>query len=121
MPGHNLPMTVLGTLILAFGWFGFNAGSTLSQADTRTARVAVNTMLAAAGGARLIVHGHHHESYAAVLSNGVRVRGLGIAERQQDIGEIVVGGGIVGLERERLLERRDRKRSELRPPRTPES
>jgi ammonium transporter, Amt family len=51
MPGHNLPMTVIGTLILAFGWFGFNAGSTLSQADTRTALVAVNTMLASAGGA----------------------------------------------------------------------
>lgn len=41
---------------------------------------AVIDELAAAGGARLIVHGHHHESYAAVLSNGVRVRGLGIAE-----------------------------------------
>ncbi|MFL5282478.1 MAG: metallophosphoesterase [Rhodopila sp.] len=36
--------------------------------------------LAAAGGARLIVHGHHHQSYSAVLPNGVRVRGLSIAE-----------------------------------------
>jgi ammonium transporter, Amt family len=51
LPGHNLPMTVVGTLILAFGWFGFNAGSTLSQSDTRTALVAVNTMLSSAGGA----------------------------------------------------------------------
>ena len=26
IPGHNIPMAVLGTFILAFGWFGFNAG-----------------------------------------------------------------------------------------------
>lgn len=36
--------------------------------------------LAKAGGARLIVHGHHHESYSAALPNGIAVRGLGLAE-----------------------------------------
>jgi predicted phosphodiesterase len=36
--------------------------------------------LAAACGARLIVHGHHHESYVATLPNGIAVRGLAIAE-----------------------------------------
>jgi hypothetical protein len=36
--------------------------------------------LAETCGARLIVHGHHHQSYAAVLPNGIRVRGLGLAE-----------------------------------------
>ncbi|BDG04566.1 ammonium transporter [Anaeromyxobacter oryzae] len=51
MPGHNLPMSVVGTLILAFGWFGFNAGSTLSAASPRIALIAVNTMLSSAGGA----------------------------------------------------------------------
>jgi Amt family ammonium transporter len=51
MPGHNLPMSVLGTLILAFGWFGFNAGSSLSAANPRIALVAVNTMLASSAGA----------------------------------------------------------------------
>jgi Amt family ammonium transporter len=51
IPGHNTPMVVLGTFILAFGWFGFNAGSTLAATDTRIAVVAVNTMLASAAGA----------------------------------------------------------------------
>jgi len=36
--------------------------------------------LAAAGEARLIVHGHHHCSYTATLPNGITVRGLGLAE-----------------------------------------
>jgi len=41
---------------------------------------AVIDELARAAGARLIVHGHHHASYAATLEGGVQVRGLGIAE-----------------------------------------
>jgi Icc-related predicted phosphoesterase len=36
--------------------------------------------LAARCGARLIVHGHHHQSYDATLANGIRVKGLGLAE-----------------------------------------
>ncbi|PYQ14862.1 MAG: ammonium transporter [Acidobacteria bacterium] len=51
MPGHHIPMALLGTFILAFGWFGFNPGSTLAGGDLRIAVVAVNTMLASAGGA----------------------------------------------------------------------
>jgi ammonium transporter, Amt family len=50
IPGHNIPMAVLGTYILCFGWFGFNPGSTLAASDTRFAIVAVNTMLASGAG-----------------------------------------------------------------------
>jgi Amt family ammonium transporter len=53
IPGHNIPMVMLGTFILAFGWFGFNPGSTLAGTDNRIAIVAVNTMLASASGALL--------------------------------------------------------------------
>ena len=47
MPPHNLPFTVLGTGILWFGWFGFNAGSALA-ANGLAAQALVNTHLAAA-------------------------------------------------------------------------
>jgi len=51
IPAHNIPQVMIGTFILAFGWFGFNAGSTLAGTDTRLAVVATNTMLASATGA----------------------------------------------------------------------
>jgi len=51
MPGHDIPMVVLGTFILAFGWFGFNPGSTLAGTDLRISFVVVNTMLASITGA----------------------------------------------------------------------
>jgi Amt family ammonium transporter len=43
---HDIPMVQLGTFILAFGWFGFNAGSSLAGTDGRIGIVAVNTMVA---------------------------------------------------------------------------
>ncbi len=49
MPPHNLPFTVLGTGILWFGWFGFNAGSALA-ANGVAAQALVNTHVAAAAG-----------------------------------------------------------------------
>jgi Amt family ammonium transporter len=51
IPGHHIPMALVGTLILAFGWFGFNPGSTFAGTDLRIAVVATNTMLAGTGGA----------------------------------------------------------------------
>ena len=43
---HDIPMVQVGTFILAFGWFGFNAGSSLAGGDGRIGIVAVNTMIA---------------------------------------------------------------------------
>jgi ammonium transporter, Amt family len=48
---HSIPMAIIGTFILAFGWFGFNPGSTLAGTDLRISVVAVNTMIASATGA----------------------------------------------------------------------
>ena len=50
IPGHSMFVLGLGMFILLFGWFGFNAGSTLGVTDGRFAEVAMITMLGAAGG-----------------------------------------------------------------------
>jgi Amt family ammonium transporter len=53
MPGHNIPMGVLGTIILFFGWFGFNPGSSLAFVGggrELAVMAAVNTLLAGAAG-----------------------------------------------------------------------
>ncbi|MCF6093965.1 ammonium transporter [Microaerobacter geothermalis] len=51
IPGHNQVYTVLGTLILWLGWFGFNPGSTLQTGAAQFTYVALTTNLAAAAGA----------------------------------------------------------------------
>jgi ammonium transporter, Amt family len=51
IPGHSITLAALGVFILWFGWFGFNAGSTVSGSDTSIAIIAVTTLLAAAAGA----------------------------------------------------------------------
>jgi Amt family ammonium transporter len=74
LPGHNIPMAVVGTLILAFGWFGFNTGSTLAASDTRIGIIAVNTMLASAGGALsalLYLWHRYHKPDVAMACNGL--------------------------------------------------
>jgi len=47
--GHNIPLAALGTLILVFGWFGFNCGSNLAVGAS-LGRIGVNTMIAASTG-----------------------------------------------------------------------
>ncbi len=51
IPGHHIPMAMLGTFILLFGWFGFNAASTFAATDVQLATVATNTAIAGAFGA----------------------------------------------------------------------
>jgi Amt family ammonium transporter len=55
-PGHNMTLAALGGVILWFGWYGFNPGSTLSAMDFEgIGRVATNTTLAACAGALVAV------------------------------------------------------------------
>ncbi|MGR3310168.1 MAG: ammonium transporter [Candidatus Brocadiales bacterium] len=56
IPGHNLVYVVTGTLILLFGWFGFNAGSTLKVTDLRVSIIALNTFLSAIMGALTMIY-----------------------------------------------------------------
>jgi len=50
IPGHSIPLAILGVLILWVGWMGFNPGSFLNAVGVNFADVAVNTNLAAAAG-----------------------------------------------------------------------
>ena len=53
IPGHDLLVVLLGCFILAFGWFGFNPGSTLGASGNgalRIGSIAVDTMLAGMAG-----------------------------------------------------------------------
>src|SRR6476659_1898514 len=55
-PGHNMTLAALGAVILWFGWYGFNPGSTLSAMDFEgIGRIATNTTLAACAGAIVAV------------------------------------------------------------------
>jgi Amt family ammonium transporter len=74
IPAHNIPQVMTGTFILAFGWFGFNAGSTLAGTDTRLAVVATNTMLASAAGsfcAYLYIKSRFGKPDTTWLANGM--------------------------------------------------
>ena len=74
MPGHNVPMVVLGTFILAFGWFGFNPGSTLAGTDLRISYIVVNTMLASITGpiaAMLVLWSKGLKPDPTMLCNGM--------------------------------------------------
>jgi ammonium transporter, Amt family len=50
IPGHNIAFVALGTLLLFFGWFGFNGGSVLALDGGVLGHVIVTTALAGAGG-----------------------------------------------------------------------
>jgi ammonium transporter, Amt family len=53
LAAHSIPMAMLGTFILLFGWFGFNAMSTFAATDVRFAVAGLNTGIAAAFGATI--------------------------------------------------------------------
>ncbi|MEO8403970.1 MAG: ammonium transporter [Chitinophagaceae bacterium] len=74
IPGHNIPMAILGTFILALGWFGFNPGSTLAGGDFRISIVAVNTMMAGTAGTLavlLIMYAKGQKPDPGMLCNGL--------------------------------------------------
>jgi Amt family ammonium transporter len=74
IPGHNIPMAIAGTFILAFGWFGFNPGSTLAGGDLRISIVAVNTLLASGAGALsalFFMYARKQKPDPGMLANGL--------------------------------------------------
>ena len=102
MPGHSVPMVVLGTIILAFGWFGFNAGSTLAGTDSQIAIIATNTMIASAGGgltAYLYLQVRYGKPDVTLVCNGLLGGLVAITAPCAFVGasEAVLIGGIAGV------------------------
>jgi Amt family ammonium transporter len=75
--GSNLPLSVLGVLLLWIGWFGFNGGSTLALND-QVAGIITNTFLAGASGTMVTLT-------------------IGWISRKQADAELVIFGSIAGL------------------------
>jgi Amt family ammonium transporter len=86
IPGHSLPYAVLGTLILAFGWYGFNVGTAVSVFEVNEAgelaladyayagRVAINTALvmgAGSIGAALVGYIRQNKVDPLMTANGL--------------------------------------------------
>ncbi|GAX59159.1 ammonium transport protein AmtB [Candidatus Scalindua japonica] len=55
IPGHNIAYVLIGTIILAFGWLAYDAGSTLAISELRSSIIAANTFLAGISGAIIVV------------------------------------------------------------------
>jgi Amt family ammonium transporter len=71
---HHIPMAMLGTFILLFGWFGFNAASTFAATDNRFTVVAANTAIAGAFGATIALFWVWHRTGKpdpAMCANGM--------------------------------------------------
>jgi Amt family ammonium transporter len=106
IPGHNIPMALLGTFILALGWFGFNPGSTLAGGDFRISIVAVNTMMAGTAGTLAvlaILYMQKKKPDPGMLANGMLAGLVAITAPcafVNSIGSVIIGaiaGGLVVL------------------------
>jgi Amt family ammonium transporter len=102
IPGHDLPMAMLGTFILAFGWFGFNPGSTLAGGDLRIAVVATNTMLAGTAGAiaaMFYVWARYGKPDPSMMINGMLAGLVAITAPCAFVTSVsaVIIGGIAGI------------------------
>jgi Amt family ammonium transporter len=95
-------MALAGTFILAFGWFGFNPGSTLAGGDLRIGVVAVNTMLAGAAGAftaMLYMWLRYGKPDPSMLANGMLAGLVAITAPCAFVNSVsaVAIGGIAGV------------------------
>ena len=98
IPGHAAPLTVLGTFVLFFGWFGFNGGSVLAADGALLAPVLLTTALAGAAGgatAMLITWARYGKSDMSMTCNGILAGLVGITAGADQVGPIAAIG--VGL------------------------
>ncbi len=100
IPGHDLLIVLLGCFILAFGWFGFNPGSTLGASGNgalRIGSVAVNTMLAGMAGsfgAMLYMWLRYGKPDASMTGNGLLAGLVAITAPSgfvNPVGSVIIG------------------------------
>ena len=101
IPGHNLPLSAAGVLILWLGWFGFNGGSVLSADPALTSYVLVTTSLAAATGGivAFVVAAISYKNYdVTMFMNGILGGLVGITAGADlmSIWDSIFVGGIGG-------------------------
>ena len=113
IPGHSLTLGALGVFILWFGWYGFNAGSTLAAVGQDIASPAVATTLAACGGAvgamftSWLIVGKPDVGFTinGVLAGLVGITagaasiGFGLAIVTGLVAGVIMVGSVIGLER----------------------
>src|SRR5437867_1595388 len=100
MPGHDIVIVLLGCFILAFGWFGFNPGSTLGASGNgalRIGSIAVNTMLAGMAGsfgAMLYMWLRYGKPDASMSGNGLLAGLVAITAPSgfvNPVGSVIIG------------------------------
>ena len=101
IPGHDITWVLTGCFILAFGWFGFNPGSTLAASGNgalRISSIAVNTMLAGCTGsfgAILYMWIRYGKPDASMSGNGLLAGLVAITAPSGFVN--TVGAAIIGL------------------------
>ena len=97
IPGHSMPLVVLGVLLLFFGWFGFNGGSVLALDGPVIAAVLLTTTLAGAAGgvsSAFFTKVRYGKFDVGMTGNGILAGLVGItagADRVNNLGAILVG------------------------------
>ena len=102
IPGHNLPLSAAGALILWLGWFGFNGGSVLSADPALVSLTLVTTCLAAAAGgvASAIFSFIMYKNYdLTMFMNGILggLVGITAGADQMSPGDAIIIGIIAGV------------------------
>lgn len=102
IPGHSMPLAVIGAFLLWLGWFGFNGGSVLSAAPGAVSRVLVTTSLAAAAGAvvsALTIFFVSKKFDLSMVLNGILAGLVGITAGadQMSVLDSIVIGAIAGI------------------------
>jgi ammonium transporter, Amt family len=102
IPGHSMPLVALGTLLLFFGWFGFNGGSVLALDGELIALVVVTTALAGAAGgvsAAVFTRVTTRRWDVAMMANGILAGLVGITAGADSVSHLMalVVGAIAGV------------------------